>query len=83
MELTYIIEKDIVARQAANLVFNLQEISDDIHIGKNNKCVSGKSLVGILQSGLRYGDKVKVFYNKKEETFKIKEIFNSIGKEVL
>ena len=58
MKITYKLNKDIVARTAANLVFNLSEIKS-IHIAKGNTCFNGKSLVGILSNNLLSGDIIK------------------------
>ena len=81
MKITYKLNKDIVARTAANLVFNLSEITS-IHIAKGNTCFNGKSLVGILSNNLLSGDIINVEIEELSDVEKVKEIFNEIGRFV-
>ena len=78
MKITYKLNKDIVARTAANLVFNLSEIKS-IHIAKGNTCFNGKSLVGILSNNLLSGDIINLEIEELSDVEKVKEIFNEIG----
>lgn len=81
MKITYKLNKDIVARTAANLVFNLSEIKS-IHIAKGNTCFNGKSLVGILSNNLLSGDIIDLEIEELSDVEKVKEIFNEIGRFV-
>lgn len=81
MKITYKLNKDIVARTAANLVFNLSEIKS-IHIAKGNTCFNGKSLVGILSNNLLSGDIINIEIEDLSDVEKVKEIFNEIGRFV-
>ena len=81
MKITYKLNKDIVARTAANLVFNLSEIKS-IHIAKGNTCFNGKSLVGILSNKLLSGDIMNLEIEELSDVEKVKEIFNEIGRFV-
>ena len=81
MKITYKLNKDIIARTAANLVFNLSEIKS-IHIAKGNTCFNGKSLVGILSNNLLSGDIINLEIEELSDVEKVKEIFNEIGRLV-
>lgn len=81
MKITYKLNKDIVARTAANLVFNLSEIKS-IHIAKGNTCFNGKSLIGILSNNLLSGDIINLEIEELSDVEKVKEIFNEIGRFV-
>ena len=81
MKITYKLNKDIVARTAANLVFNLSEIKS-IHIAKGNTCFNGKSWVGILSNNLLSGDIINLEIEELSDVEKVKEIFNEIGRFV-
>ena len=81
MKITYKLNKDIVARTAANLVFNLSEIKS-IHIAKGNTCFNGKSLVGILSNNLLSGDIINLEIEELSDVEKVKKIFNEIGRFV-
>lgn len=81
MKITYKLNKDIVARTAANLVFNLSEIKS-IHIAKGNTCFNGKSLVGILSNNLLSGDIINLEIEELSDIEKVKEIFDEIGRFV-
>jgi phosphotransferase system HPr-like phosphotransfer protein len=50
MIVKYYLKENLLQRNAANLSFNLNEISDSIYIYRNNdeRKVNGKSLIGIL-----------------------------------
>lgn len=81
MKITYKLNKDIIARTAANLVFNLSEIKS-IHIAKGNTCFNGKSLVGILSNNLLSGDTINIEIEDLSDVEKVKEIFNEVGRFV-
>lgn len=78
MKITYKLNKDIIARTAANLVFNLSEIKS-IHIAKRNTCLNGKSLVGILSNNLLSGDIINIEIEDLSDVEKVKEILMKLG----
>lgn len=82
MTFNYQLDKDVVARTAANLSFNLNNFHSDIHIKNHNRIINGKSLVGVLQGNLKFGDTITIYINDLSEVNKIKEYFSEIGKEV-
>lgn len=83
MTLKYRLSIDIVARTAMQLNFELNTIKSNIFIIKNNKCFNGKSLIGILNNNLRFNDIIEIRIETPEkEIFKIKTIFDKIGREV-
>lgn len=81
MIVKYELDKDIVARTAAQLNFSLNTVKDSVFIIKNKRCFNGKSLIGILANNLKKGDAIEIEASTKDVLF-IKEIFNQVGKEV-
>lgn len=81
MSIKYKLTKDVIARTAANLVFELHDIKS-IHIVKNNICFNGKSLVGILSNDLRINNIITVEIEDYSDIKKVKEIFSNIGREI-
>lgn len=82
MELTYKLKRDIVARVAANLSWDLSQLHSSIHISKKDRIINGKSLIGVLVLDMRLGDEIKVVFDEAADLDKIKEIFNELGGEV-
>lgn len=80
-----ILNKDIVARDAANLNFKLNNYKSTIYFQKindSNIIINAKSLIGLLQGHFRQGEAIKVFiFDMKDisELDKIKETLNEIG----
>ena len=50
MTLKYKLYKDIVARTAAQLNWNLKQVRSSIRITSHDAVINGKSLVGILSA---------------------------------
>ena len=50
MTLKYKLYKDIVARTATQLNWNLKQVRSSIRITSHNTIINGKSLVGILSA---------------------------------
>lgn len=82
MELTYRLKKDIVARVAANLSWDLSQLHSSVHICNKNRLINGKSLVGVLVADMRLGDKITITYDEPADLERIREIFNELGGEI-
>lgn len=82
MKLTYKLNKDIVARTAAMLSWDLNQLHSSIHIQSEDRVINGKSLVGLLSAQLRMGDTINIVFDEVNDFNKIKEIFNELGGEV-
>lgn len=87
MEIYYLLNKDIISRDAAQLNWKLNQLSLTIHIKNNSKdkIINGKSLIGILSGNFRYNDKITIMiddYHDQFEIDKIKEYFNEVGREI-
>ena len=79
----YKLNKNLLERNAANLVFLLKEINSSIFLYRENeRRVNGKSLIGILSSRFIQGETIKILIDNSEELSRIKEIFNEVGTEV-
>lgn len=83
MIIKYYLKENLLQRNAANLSFNLNEISDSIYIYRDNdeRRVNGKSLIGIFSGHFIQGDFINVEFNKIENWSRIQEIFNEYGDE--
>ena len=84
MEIYYLLNKDIISREAAQLNWKLNQLPITIYIKNNfkDKIINGKSLIGILS---RYNDKITIMINDYHDQFeidKIKEYFNEVGREI-
>lgn len=83
MNFSYKLNKNLLARNAAQLVFSLNEVNSTITLRrKDSNCVNGKSLVGVLSGHFLYDEIVTVFIDTVEELSRVKEIFNEYGVEV-
>lgn len=83
MIVKYYLKENLLQRNAANLSFNLNEISDSIYIYRNNdeRKVNGKSLIGILSGHFLQTDIINVEFNNVENQSRIQEIFNEFGEK--
>ena len=87
MEIYYLLNKDIISREAAQLNWKLNQLPITIYIKNNfkDKIINGKSLIGILSGNVRYNDKITIMINDYHAQFeidKIKEYFNEVGREI-
>lgn len=82
MKLTYKLNKDIVARTAAMLSWDLNQLHSSVHIQSKDRVINGKSLVGLLSAQLKMGDTINIVFDEVNDFNKIKEIFNELGGEV-
>lgn len=83
MNFSYKLNKNLLARNAAQLVFALSEVNSTVTLRrKDSNSVNGKSLVGVLSGHFLYDEIVTVFIDTVEELSRVKEIFNEYGVEV-
>lgn len=77
------LNKNLFQRNAANLVFSLNEIPDSIYLYRNNdeRKVNGKSLIGIL-SGHFLSNETIIIEIIGENWSRVQEIFKEYGDEV-
>lgn len=81
----YKLNKDLVARAAVILNWNLKTIKSNINlinIDNSNRMVNAKSLVGILSGQFREGNQIEILVENKEDLMKVKSYFNEVGKEI-
>lgn len=83
MIIKYYLKENLLQRNAANLSFNLNEISDSIYIYRDNdeRKVNGKSLIGILSGHFLQTDIINIEFNNVENLSRIQEIFNEFGEK--
>lgn len=82
MTFTYKLDRDVVARTAAQLNWNLKQVRSSIRITNHDTIVNGKSLVGILTAHMRYDDVITITVDEPTDIEDIKEYFNEIGQEI-
>lgn len=82
MKLQYKLNRDVVARTATMLNWNLNQLHSSIHIQSNDRVINGKSLLGILSAQYKMGDIVTVVFDDEKDLNKIREIFNKIGGDI-
>lgn len=82
MKLIYKLKRDIVARTAAMLSWDLGQLHSTIHIQSNDRIINGKSLIGVLSAQFKMNDIITVIFDEEKDLNKIKEIFNEIGREM-
>lgn len=81
MKLQYKLNRDVVARTATMLNWDLNQLHSSIHIQSNDRVINGKSLLGILSAQYKMGDIITVIFDDEKDLDKIKEIFNELGGE--
>lgn len=82
MTLKYKLYKDIVARTAAQLNWNLKQVRSSIRITSHDTIINGKSLVGILSAQMRFNDEIIITIDEPTDVDEIREYFNEVGREV-
>lgn len=83
MDCTYYLKRNLLGRNAANIVFSFKEIHASIFLYRENgRRVNAKSLVGILSAHFMQGETIKVLTDDPEEMSRIRSILNEIGTEV-
>ena len=83
MTISYKLNKDIVARTATMLNWNLSSINSQIRIiNKDNRMINAKSLVGLLSGNLKKDDNINILIDSELDLMKVKSYFNEVGKEI-
>lgn len=82
MTITYKLNRDIVARTAAQLNWNLKQVHSSIRIIHEDRVVNGKSLIGIMSANMRFNDIISIVIDEFADIEKIKEYFNEVGREI-
>ena len=81
MKIKFKLKVDIVARIAANLAFELSK-TREAFILKDESCLNGKSLIGILSSKLRQGDIITIKGENENDINIIKKAFEDLGEVI-
>lgn len=81
MKLQYKLNRDVVARTATMLNWDLSQLHSSIHIQSNDRVINGKSLLGILSAQYKMGDVITIIFDDEKDLNKIEEIFNELGGE--
>lgn len=84
MKKEYRLNYNLFKRNAANLVFSLNELPDSIYIYRNNdeRRINGKSLIGILSGHFLKNEIITIEANNFENWSRVQEIFKNYGDEV-
>lgn len=82
MTFKYLLDKDIVARTAAQLSWQLKNLPCSVNIRNSDRIINGKSLVGILSAHMRLNDVIEITTDGVVDSDLIREYFNEIGQEV-
>ena len=84
MKKEYRLNYNLFKRNAANLVFSLNELPDSIYIYRNNdeRRINGKSLIGILSGHFLKNEIIIIETNNFENWSRVQEIFKNYGDEV-
>lgn len=84
MDFTIILTKDLIQRNAMNLVYSLNEINSSVFLYKESgRGINGRSVLGVLSGDFKQGETIKILIDNTEELSRIKEIFKQYGTEVL
>ncbi len=84
MSCEYYLTQNLLQRNAASLVFQLNELSTAVYLYKeyDERRVNGKSFVGILSGKFLQGETIKVLIDNPDEMSRVKRIFDQFGKEI-
>lgn len=82
MKISYKLNKNIEARVASMLAWDLSQLHSSVHIQLEDRAINGKSLIGILSAQYKAGDIITIIFDEEEDLEKIKEIFNELGGEI-
>lgn len=82
MKLQYKLNKDVVARTATMLSWDLSRLHSSIHLQSNDRIINGKSLIGVLSAQFKMNDIITVIFDEEKDLNRIKEILNEIGREL-
>lgn len=80
---TYKLTKDIIARTAYQLNWDLQKIPCSIEIiNQSGRKVNGKSLIGLLSGQFRKDDEIKVIVGDITKMSEVKSYLLKVGREI-
>lgn len=84
MTLSYKLNKHLLGRNAAQLVFEINLLHGGVSIYRKDAttCINAKSLVGVLSGYYKIGDIITVYVDNVEDLSRVKEILNEYGTEV-
>ena len=84
MNFQYKLNKNLLGRNAAELVFALNQLRSGVAIYRKDaiSCINAKSLVGILSGYYKIGDVITLYVDNIEDLSRVKEILNEYGAEV-
>lgn len=84
MSFSYKLNKNLLGRNAAELVASLNQLHAGISIYRKEAttCINAKSLVGILSGYYVYGDIITIYIDDIEDLSRVKEILNDYGTEI-
>lgn len=81
MTITYKLKTHLCGRAAVQLNWELNKLESTIYI-TGARSINGKSLVGILSGNFRYGDIIKVNFDKDKDETIIRDLFKEVAVEV-
>lgn len=83
MTISYKLNKDVVARTATMLNWNLNSVKSSIRIiTKDKRMINAKSLVGLLSGHLETDDQIDIIIDQDQDLMKVKSYFNEVGREI-
>lgn len=84
MTLLYKLNKHLLGRNAAQLVFEINLLHGGVSIYRKDAttCINAKSLVGVLSGYYKIGDIITIYVDDVEDLSRVKEILNEYGTEV-
>lgn len=71
---TIVNDTGLHARPAAQFVQRAQRFKADISVKKEEMCVNGKSMIGILTLGANKGSQIKIIANGEDEVDATKQL---------
>ncbi|SHJ88894.1 phosphocarrier protein [Clostridium amylolyticum] len=74
MLVTIVNDTGLHARPAAQFVQRAQRFKADISVKKEEMCVNGKSMIGILTLGANKGSQIKIIANGEDEVEAAKQL---------
>lgn len=84
MSCSYKLNVNLWNRNAANLVFALNELPTSVFLYKEyGRRINGRSLIGILSGHFLQGDTIKILIDNPEQMSRIKSIFSLYGEEII
>lgn len=84
MNFQYRLNKHLLGRNAAQLIFEINQVHGGVSIYRKDAttCVNAKSLVGVLSGYYKIGDVITIYVDNDEDASRVKEILNEYGTEV-